>query len=283
MALAHWQERGGQFVLVHPRIEARIDPAKPGRGLGGLVLDGESVAGAEELLAVRWFAAREPAGETPKEISFQDASGRGGCVLRDCWCCGGDLLAEYVPEFGEDTSLTIRWRLSPAGSVQRDSLSVDILFSLETLREPHFQRLCVTSRLRLLPVYLARQGERGPELLPAQVSGTLPAGASLLACLAGDRWWYHELIHPADLVAGGIAVAEESPAEVDELSGGWVAGTQKLGTSCRSWYRLFADAVERGIIFRARVRATFWPGSLLPDQAVKAYEEFANRVPPLGD
>ncbi|MCS7239198.1 MAG: hypothetical protein NZ899_13155 [Thermoguttaceae bacterium] len=281
MTAIGWHERNAQFLINHPRIEGTIDPARPGRGLTALAVDGTSLENWE-LLGVRWVAGREMESDTAPPAGFEDSAGRGGCVLRDCWFCGKDLLAEYVPQVGEDTSLTIRWRLLGGDSFYPDKLGIEVLFSLQTLHEPHYQRLCVTSLLGSALLYVITPGGAGVERFPVSESLCLPCRSWIVAAVGGT-WSYQECVHPDDVLAAGVSITRESlpgSGSASEAQDGTLRGESRR---YRTWYRLFAESVERGIIFRARVRAIFWPGNVSLEQGAKAYQDFVTGGPPLGD
>ncbi len=257
MAKLRWEGSGARYRWAHPRLCGWVDPAKPGWGIHELELDGRQVPW--QILGVRWCTRAEVLGGSNGCKILDDPVGRGGCVLRDCWSCGSDLLAEFVPEFGEDASLTIRWRLTVGTSSSgENSLGVDVVFSLQTLESSCYQSLCLTS---LLPgcwqlFVPAGQGELQPVSVGTQEQ--LPPSGSIVAEIVPGCCWYHEVVHPDDLESWGIlpaqaggrfdSQAEKQPSDPSEVYGNVV----------RTWYRVFSAPVEKGIIFRARMWAIFY-------------------------
>lgn len=284
-----WSEFGSGYKLVHPKVCGQLDPAKPGRGLHELQFDSEILP--YEIFGVRWLTrASEEAKLGGVSIppccdDLGDRTGRGGCVLRDCWTCGRDLLAEYVPQVGEEASLTIRWRiLSPIGPGDDTSVGVEVLFSLQTLESALYQRLCLTSLLptRDLCVFVL-QGDHQSSLVRFDGTENPPAEAAVVTPLVPGQLWYQEMGHPHDVHAWGLVPGSGSAAGDCGSPERASSRGNDAPQTCRTWYRLFAAAVEKGIIFRARVRGVFHIGNVDPEKIKQTWAEFLSLPLPLGD
>lgn len=281
-----WQDEGGRFRLVHSQVGGIWDPTRPGAGVFDVSIAGQVVEGSR-LFALRWLSTREGRQEISCPQVWEDIGDQGGCVLRDCWTCGRDLLAEYVPQFGEDASLVVRLRLKTVpGAAARRDLVVEVLLSFQSLEFLTYPRVCLGSHL---PAGVTWQfaDRRGEELRPVE-SGDVGASVlevpSFLLDMPALGWSYYELVHPSDVHTAGVMVLGDNGAANSQLPGSGVAPSVATGAvRFRTWYCLFSGPVERGVILRARLQGRLSPGPLSREVACQAWRELVEAPLPLSD
>jgi hypothetical protein len=284
MAQMCWEEVGSQFRLVCPPFGGVIDPSRPGCGLHELEIEGRKLSGSH-LLGIRWLTPHQSCTATLRLDSSEELARRGGCVLRDCWTCGCDLLAEYVPQVGEDASLVVRWRaVANSDNSCPGPLTIDVLLSLQSLEFETYARVCVASMVETAEVWVPSD-QGGTQLRILGLAEDFAGGQVPLSVIKVSRngWWYQEMAHPHDISAAGVqwrkvscetqSAGSTSDPTMQSVSSGY------LGT----WYRLFSDRVERGLIVRARVRGRFFKAESPAAHWLKGWEAFVNASVPLGD
>jgi hypothetical protein len=279
-----WEELGNGFRLVCGPFCGFIDPSRPGCGLHELQIEGWKLSGTH-LLGIRWVAPHQNCAALFRPGSSAESAHRGGCILRDCWTCGGNLLAEYVPQVGEDASLVARWRLVPSSlDSPSNSLTLDLLLSLQSIEFETYAQVCVVSWLEAEGAWVPT--DEGATQLQPQVPRDKIEHARMpvvLLKIPGSNWWYQEMAHPSDVVEAGLQA--EGGTLVPELS---APPAEKIFPPGNlgywgSWYRLFSERVERGLILRARVRGRFFQ-ALTPEPFWRdGWEAFLEAPAPLGD
>jgi|GEM_PF-5850592 len=284
MGQIRWEEVGNGFRLVCGPFCAVVDPSRPGCGLHELEIEDRKVPGAH-LLGIRWAAPQQDCAVLMRPASSGEMLQRGGCVLRDCWTCGANLLAEYVPQVGEDASLVARWRLVPSSPDSPPNfLSLDLLLSLQSIEFETYAQVCVVSCLEAEGAWVPTD-EGCRQLQPLEARDKVQCARVPVVCLkiAGSNWWYQEMAHPSDVAEAGIqAQGGSSGSELDRNTGERVSLSGSSGY-WGTWYRLFSERVERGLILRARVRGRFFQ-AVTPEPFWRdGWQAFLEAPPPLGD
>lgn len=257
MSLPVWQLEEHQARLRLDQWTARLDLSRPAEGL----LDIRSASGAFgdlRLLGV----------EIP---SCTPADGRS---VIERHVRGADLVATYRESEGWPIRVDALWRAVAGPAPKRSLATVELVVSvwtylLEVRPELAVQSVVPTAEvLRLVDADSARFelpgadtsiGLRGRPLAIEPAAGP----GCLVFRLPETDLSYAEMVHPADF-------------RHDELTHG-PDSTQ----AARVRHRLFSEPLEKGVIFRARVRGIFCHRQDDTQIAATCYRAFAGEEPPL--
>jgi hypothetical protein len=247
-----WQLEKRVVRLQFCQLIATVDPGQPQKGLVEVSVGAWRLPGAR-LLGIA--GACFPPGEENLCVET--------CVR------GADLVSAYRESANRPVRIDARWRaVSPAPSEQFVA-AVELVVSVQTHVLEGRPELSVrsslpaTETLRLLePKSLSYRKLAPPPEVPAAMWPEEGSGC-LLFRQAGMELSYAQMVHPADFRSGRL-----------------VAGPENEGTMHVS-DQLFSQALEKGVILRARVRGVFLPRSGDQRIAAACYAAFAEAEPPL--
>ena len=247
-----WQLEKRLARLRLGQLVAAVDPAQPQKGLVEVSVGAWRLPGAQ-LLAVA--GASFPPGEENLGVET--------CVR------GADLVSAYPESANRPVRVDARWRaVSPAPSEQFLA-AVELVVSVQTHVRQRQPELSVRSSLPATETFRLLEGESlsyqklaPPPEAPAALGPEEGTGC-LLFRQAGMELSYAQMVHPADFHSGRLVARSENE------------GTMHVSD------QLFSQALEKGVILRARVRGVFLPRSGDQRIAAACYAAFAEAEPPL--
>jgi len=178
------------------------------------------------------------------------------------------LTATYHASQAWPVRADVSWRALDGGRDGGALAALELWLSLHTELLDVRPQLAVESVLPAVDVALPCSGETDSEA-PWRPAVLSPQGVALhrgcvLVRLAGGRWSYAEMVHPAD-----YRRSELLPGETP----------QSLLTVR---HHLFGESLEKGVIRRARIRGVLVPRWDDTRRAAQAYAAFLASEPPLG-
>lgn len=236
-----WRLDGSQGQFHLGDLAGTVDISRPGRGLHGLQFAGHPLAAAR-LLAVH-FLGEDPEQEQP---------------VADVFLRGRDLVVTYAQLQTVPVRLQICCRVQDATEIPGCLAAIDLQVSVQTSLWHAWPALVMTSHW---PARDVVGGER-PISAPANESGAEPTRAGYWSCRTpGVELKYLEMVHPADVER------EELVPRADD-------GRDLV-------HQLFAQPLEKGVIFRARARGAFLSAAADTSAAAAMYEQFLAAPLPL--
>jgi hypothetical protein len=253
MAYAGWQLEGHLARLQGDAFAANVDLARPGDGLLSVRVSGEPVREGS-LLAL-----------TPP----LPASGSLG-LPSEHYARGADLVAVYEESASWPIRADVLWRALPPDTAQGVLAAIDLVVSVRTSLLESRPELVVRSRIPAAEVLrrtAAPEAEFETLSLPvAEPLAMTPDRGPRCLLFRGDPGLatYAEMVHPADFQHAALVRASGSAALVCVED------------------RLFPQALEKGVILRARVRGLFVARRDDARKVAASYAAFAAAEPPLG-
>lgn len=255
MSAAFWELADGSIAtLLTPGLSGVVDVARPASGLTQLSFDGAAPPQAT-------IAAIHPATIAAVEIGRAPSADE---PIAECYVRGRDLVVTYAQSADRPWRTQVYWRAVDDDIAGQRAVGVDLQVSVQTslldLR-PH-----VRTVTRLPAGELLHVGQSTATPLAGSDWTTIDPPTCVVARLPGRDSSYVEMVHPADL--GRMTVRLADPRDT----------TPRRATLASE---LFYDALEKGVILRARVRGLFVPRKGDVDAARCAYEQFLELAPPL--
>jgi hypothetical protein len=210
----------------------RVDVSHPELGLQSIAVGGDSFDG--KILCVRQSDDLSDSPHLRQRASWP---------LADAYVRGADLVASYVPTDGWPFSPQIYWRVNPSDDVEQLN-SLSLLVSVQTHLLDTWPRISIESQLRSSEVLLvsahANGGTDSRAISPGNhVFNPGTSAGCILHRPVGNDFSYAEIIPASDF---------------RELRLNWSAD----GLSHIAWL-LFADFLEKGVIWRARLQSLLLP------------------------
>ncbi len=248
MNASSWQLDGNSARLASTRCSATIDLTHPADGLR-VQFNGENPSSRLQMLGFT-FGEREP------PIASR----------MDAYVRGTDIVATYEETTPQHVRLQAYWRrLDAAEFCPTDAagvaIAIELILSANTSLLDSDPQVTIASFVSpIAEVQSLRLSADGN--LPTNRASAEPTG-SFIARLPGDQISYVELLHPQDYGSSTLEVANNA---------------QPL---LQSSHRLFQQRLEKGVILRARVRASLVERPRDESIALAAYRQFATTEPPL--
>lgn len=249
-----WQPENNVHRLQLDRLIATIDPGRPQEGLVEVSIGASRLDGAE-LLGIA-------------SASFPSSDER---LSVECYVRGPDLMGSYEESAARPVPIDVRWHAASPAPSEKFIAAVELAISVQTQALDSRPLLTVQSRLaasQTLRLFDLDSIAYRP-LTPSPGAPILlqPRGGPgcLLFRMAGTKLSYAEMVHPADFQHDELAGTPENNDETVHLS-----------------HRLFPQRLEKGVMFRARVRGVFLPREADKRVAAECYAAFAAAEPPLG-
>jgi len=163
--------------------------------------------------------------------------------LDDAYVRGADLVATYAPANDWPFSPQIYWRINPSDAAEQYN-SLSLLVSVQTHLLETWPHISIESHLRSAELLLVSAGtddEADPHVLGRgdHVFSPSASAGCLVHRIAGADFSYAEIMPPSDF---------------RELRLSWSADG-----SCHAAWLLFADFLEKGVIWRARLQSLLMP------------------------
>ena len=247
-----WVQTDSVALLESPGLRGRLDLRHPHRGL----TDVQVSYGSDSFRGV----------SVPHLLQVQLAgqSGLASPVL-DQYIRHTDLVVTYAAAVEGDVQSQVYWReVKPAVA---DAWGMETIVSVQTERLDSDPASGTSSDVSAEEIWLL--GSQGM-LERCDLGLSSPKGYSVQASrglflfrLPGGELSYLEMVHPSDLAEARVVMVDDT--------------TQIT----RSFFRLFSERLEKGVIRRGRVRGLFLPRKSDIESASLLYEEFVDSDPPL--
>jgi len=258
-AIGSWQSQGwesAENVAARDPRDQRTIEWNPGQPNGGVLptWGGQSQEDSGNRVACVWFDAWDRHPPEPPDV----------------YCRPSDLIATYRQGAGDRLTCQLEWQLVPLGSYGH---GVDLLLSSQTELLDARPAVTVSTHLHVASVWTARGDTHKDELSRwTRVSFGRPVHvyAAMLVRLPG-AYSYVEVVHPMDSYTEGTAAVGQSQIECFESP----------TPSVRSRVRFFGDALEKGVIRRARWRCAWVPREDDEYFAAVTYADLLRRALPL--
>lgn len=253
MSMHPWALQERLAALRLESMTATIDLSRPDQGLQGLCL------GAADGWPIE---ARLLGIELPGHAAADED------LLLDCYTRGRELVAAYRPSAIWPVQADIIWHVGGPSQAASTLATIDVVISVRTELLDSRPEMAVVSMLPAMEVCRLLDGDRAqfaslPMSSMATESIEPHSGPSCLLFRSADsQFSYVEMSHPEDLRRDELVAAE----------GGMV----------QTRHRLFSEALEKGVILRARVRGAFVPRQGDQRIAATCFAAFAAEEPPLG-
>lgn len=205
---------------------------------------------------------------------------RGGWQRQDSYVRGNDLVASYRNSDDEQVTLQMYWAIQPPavrGIVSPGALWIDAIVSVQTDALQSQQRVAVSTQLECDElVYLASDTmprganatseELSTPVLESSAADQSTAPGCAIFRLRDLPWSYAEMAHPVDF---------------QQWQKSNVAHDSRHSDIWQSCWDLCGQPLEKGVIYRIRLR-----GALLPREddlqlASDGFAQFADENPPL--
>jgi hypothetical protein len=223
---AAWSLNGNVAELNCGAFRARVDSSRPDAGLQDARYENHWVARA-------MMSARRADGEQAKAWPLAPA---------ETYVRGNDLVATYQPTSDWPFSPQLYWRAATLSEVDGVLASASLLVSVQTDLLDTCPRIAVGTQLSNGEVLVVSRNEsREPKV--DQINGT--------QTISGTKQDYCILSRPADSAFSYVEVMPRS--DFHEI---WLRCDS---TGIAFEWRLFADFLEKGVIRRALVHASFMP------------------------
>ena len=227
-------------------LTAKVNAAQPQLGLHQLRLRSQSLSG--HLLAV-----------LPDNSQIWPAD------LADAYVRNRDLVATYAPSAAWPYAPQIYWRAEPLTPNGVAIAALSVLVSIQTNLLDTHPLLSAASQLPADEVLSIASGDQSPQYEPlARGTHSIQSDASthgLVWRLPGGQISYAEFATASDFQQLTVEVAPNN--------------------LCTSHWQLFADFLEKGVIRRARLQATFLPRENDVTLAAEFARSLASRPLPL--
>lgn len=263
MSAPCWRLQRFEARLELERLTARLDLSQPADGLRDIRL----AATTPTTLRAAPEQCPAPAGMHVLGIDIPSRQPLDRQAIVESYVRGADLVTAYGESEAWPVRVDATWRAMPPSDACRTLASIDLVVSvrtelLDTRPELAVQGAIPTGEvLRLVDADSFRL-----QRLPLESSLPLGPGEGpgcLLFRPSGVDSSYVEMVHPTDF-------------QRDELR---AAGNRRRHVQIR--HRLFPQPLEKGVIFRARVRGVFCRRSDDTRVAAAVYAAFAEAEPPL--
>jgi hypothetical protein len=230
--MATWRLTDHEANLAIGQLAARLDLARPERGLTDWTLDGRPLAGG--VFEVDLGDPSRARADAP--IAVDDAYVR-----------GDDLVAVYGPSPTSPYRMQIYWRGAAATSRAAALGAVDLVASVQTPlldSRPELRVACTLPGGDSPQGSLWRLSSRAGESLAAidvSTSGASSDASGDLPCFlwrpAGADWSLAAMVHPADWQGASATLVDSGAVRLE--------------------FALFARFLEKGVILRSRLRSVF--------------------------
>jgi hypothetical protein len=227
IAADSWRFQNSIAQLRCGAVSGSVDVSHPELGLQSIAVGTDSLGGS--ILSVR--RSNESGSPQPYQIS--------SWPLADAYVRGRDLVASYAPADGWPFSPQIYWRINPSDAADELS-SLSLLVSVQTHLLETWPRISIESRLHAAEALIVStqvSDNAGTNVLSHGEHVFNPAASPgcIVFRFAGADFSYAEIIPPGDY---------------RELRVSWSANG-----FCHTAWSLFADFLEKGVIWRARLQS----------------------------
>lgn len=227
-----WRFQPPTAELRHTPWSGRVDASHPELGLHAISVGTGAFTG--RILCVRRSDDRSDSGQEHQRTAWP---------LADAYVRGADFVATYAPTEVWPFSPQIYWRVNPSEAAE-PTCSLSLLVSVQTHLLETWPRICIESELHSAEILLvsaqANDGINSNALSHGNhvLFPTTSAGC-ILHRPDGAEFSYAEIMPPTDF---------------REMRLSWNAD----GSCCTAW-SLFADFLEKGVIWRARLQSLLLP------------------------
>lgn len=254
-----WTLKGTTGSFSSPGFEAVVDVCQPQRGLLRCAVDGNSTPGT--FLSI----ARDRRGHS---IDHGRAESDGWPLsVCETYVRGGDLVATYSPVEDWPYAPQIYWRAGQLDAVENVRGSLALLISVQTDlldTHPHINVVSQIEAEEVLQVALVDELRHRTKTLPQNAATTVfPENkpCCLVWRLKNSRLSYAEIMHASDFRQLDVRLGAK-------------------GSTIANWC-VFADFLEKGVIWRARLQSAFLPRERDIELAAACCRSLERRPPPL--
>lgn len=240
-----WQVSDHQATLESEALAAKVDLARPDKGLQRIIVAGTSVSGA--VLGVA------PSGG---DFCLQTAE------KVESFVRSRDLVANYPQTREQKFSVQVYWRMATCPAALA---TVDTFISIQTSNLKCFPEILVCGWISCLEALSISTAEHSCERISSfpfpRNSQAIGSPRAILVRSKGASWSYLELTHPSD-------------------EGLWEV-TRDDDRACTIERRLGGDFQEKGVIRRFRVRGAFLARTDDAERAFHVIDDFLQAPLPL--